>query len=294
VTGPSVLRAQAPAKINRELRVGPRRSDGYHEIRSRFATIDVADEIEAEEAARFELTCEPPGLPSAPPNLVARAALALAERAGVEPRARLRLVKRVPIGAGLGGGSADAAVTLLLLRRLWRLSLSDRDLATVAASLGSDVPFFLEGGEAEVGGRGERVEPREDRPSEELSLLVPPFSASTAEVYAAFDRVGGAGALPKRLEIEANGRFFGPNDLERAVVALRPELGDYLSSGRRVARECGLTGSGSTIVLLGASAQALSELLAGHAGARAIVCRTIGRAEYRTRLGDAGVSAAGA
>jgi len=95
VSGPRALRAEAPAKINRELRVGPRRPDGYHEIRSRFVTIDLADRVEAQEASHFELTCDPFGLPADRSNLVARAALALAEKAGVEPLARIRLVKRV-------------------------------------------------------------------------------------------------------------------------------------------------------------------------------------------------------
>jgi 4-diphosphocytidyl-2-C-methyl-D-erythritol kinase len=284
VTDPGVLVAEAPAKINRELRVGPRRADGYHEIRSRFVTIDLADRIEADESSRFELACEPPGLPTDRSNLVARAALALAEMAGLEPRARLRLVKRVPVGAGLGGGSADAAVTLFLLRRLWRLDLAEAELARLAASLGSDVPFFLLGGEADVGGRGERVEPRRDGPSKDLVLVVPPFSISTAEVYAAFDRLGGASPPPERLQIEGSGRFFGPNDLERAVVAVRPEMGEYLEGGCRIAAECAVTGSGSAIVLVGADEGGVSALVSGHPGARAICCRTLGRDAYRRRV----------
>ncbi|MGE5277031.1 MAG: 4-(cytidine 5'-diphospho)-2-C-methyl-D-erythritol kinase [Acidobacteriota bacterium] len=279
-----ILGADAPAKINRELRVGPRRADGYHEIRSRFVTIDLADRIEAEESSRLDLVCEPAGLAGLPTdrsNLAARAALALAETAGREPRVRLRLVKRIPAGAGLGGGSTDAAVTLRLLCRLWKLDVSEAELARLAASLGSDVPFFLVGGEADVGGRGERVEARPDEPSENLVLVVPPFSISTAEVYAAFDRLGGASPLPDRLEIEAGGRFFGPNDLERAVVAVRPEMGAFLESGRRIAAECAVTGSGSAIVLAGANAGGVKELVSRHTGSRAVSCRTLGRVAYR-------------
>jgi 4-diphosphocytidyl-2-C-methyl-D-erythritol kinase len=285
VTPPRILRAQAPAKINRELRVGPRRPDGYHEIRSRFVTIDLADAIEAQEATGLELVGEPPGLPADRSNLVARAALALAERLGLAPRVRLRLEKRVPMGAGLGGGSADAAVTLRLLCRLWRLSVSDSDLAALGATLGSDIPFFLFGGEADVAGRGERVTPRDDGPLRTLTLLFPPFSLSTADVYAEFDRIGGASPPPERLEIEASGRFFGPNDLERAVVAVRPEMGDYLASGRRIAGECAVTGSGSAIVLVGAAPESLAEILGRHPGSRVLGCRTIGRQEYRRRIG---------
>jgi len=284
LTEPRILGADAPAKINRELRVGPRGPDGYHEIRSRFVTIDLADRIEAEESSRFELACETPGLPTDPSNLVSRAAFALAEMAGREPHARLRLVKHVPVGAGLGGGSADAAVTLRLLCRVWRLDAAEAELARLAASLGSDVPFFLFGGEADVGGRGERVEARPDGPSEDLILVVPPFSISTAEVYAAFDRLGGGSPPPDRLEIEGSGRFFGPNELERAVVAVRPEMAGYLESGRRIATECAVTGSGSAIVLVGADGGGVKELVSRHAGARAIPCRTLGRASYRRRV----------
>src|SRR5438552_6779603 len=177
-----LLRAEAPAKINRELRVGARRPDGFHEIRSRFCTIDLADRLEIEEAAGLEITCAGIPVPEGDSNLVARAARRLAEELGIAPRARIRLEKRIPVGAGLGGGSADAAVTLLLLSRLWDSPLSAAGLSDVAASVGSDVPFFLQGGEADVTGRGERVTPREDGPARELLLLVPPFSIATRDV----------------------------------------------------------------------------------------------------------------
>ncbi|HTO89327.1 MAG TPA: 4-(cytidine 5'-diphospho)-2-C-methyl-D-erythritol kinase [Thermoanaerobaculia bacterium] len=280
-----VLRGEAPAKINRELRVGPRRADGFHEIRSRLVTIDLSDEIEVQSAARLDLTCDLPGLSVGPSNLVARAAMALAERLGLEPLVRLRLSKRIPVGAGLGGGSSDAAVTLRLLSRLWGRTVPDADLASIAAELGSDVAFFLFGGEADVGGRGESVSLREDGPRESLILIVPPFSISTAAVYEAFDRTGGASSPPALLEIEESGRFFGPNDLEGAVLAVAPEMANYLADGRRVARECAVTGSGSTLVLVGASPEAVAALLRNHPGARAIPTRTMGRREYLNRIG---------
>src|SRR5204862_4450846 len=163
-----LLRAEAPAKINRELRVGARRPDGFHEIRSRFCTIDLADRLEIEDADGLEITCAGIPVPEGDSNLVARAATGLAEELGIAPRARIRLEKRIPAGAGLGGGSADAAVTLRLLSRLWDAPLSAGGLSKVAARVGSDVPFFLHGGEADVTGRGERVTPREDGPVRQL------------------------------------------------------------------------------------------------------------------------------
>jgi 4-diphosphocytidyl-2-C-methyl-D-erythritol kinase len=292
VTGRPTLQAQAPAKINRELRVGPRRPDGYHDIRSRFAAIDLADSLEAEESDRMAFACEPAGVPSNETNLVVRAARALAAELGIEPSVRLHLTKRVPVGAGLGGGSADAGVTLRMLCHLWGRSPSEERLAAVAARLGSDVPFFLVGGEADVGGRGERVQPRDDGPSEELTLVVPPFSISTAQVYAAFDRIGGASSPPERLDLESSGRFFGPNDLEAAVVAVCPEMGAYLEGARGIAREAAITGSGSTLVLAGVGAREIAPYLASHPGARSLVCRTIGRAEYDRLTGRSGQSPA--
>jgi 4-diphosphocytidyl-2-C-methyl-D-erythritol kinase len=285
------LRAAAPAKINRELRVGPVRADGYHGIHSRFATIDLEDELEARPSDRLELVCDPPDLPSDRSNLVVRAALALAERLGVEPRASMRLSKKIPAGAGLGGGSSDAAAALRLLLRLWGAAISEEKLSETAATLGSDVPFFLVGGDADVSGRGEVVSGRADGPSVQLLLLVPPFAISTAEVYGAFDRVGRPSAPPERLEIESSGRFLGPNDLESAVLSVRPEMAAYLDSGRRLAEECEVTGSGSAIVLAGPREGARAEIERRHPEARLIACRTIARQEYRRRVDGLGAAA---
>jgi 4-diphosphocytidyl-2-C-methyl-D-erythritol kinase len=273
--------ADAPAKLNRELRVGPRRGDGFHGIRSRFASIDLADRIEASESDRLELQCDAPDVPRDRRNLVLRAAVALAESLGVEARGRLTLVKRIPAGAGLGGGSSDAATTIRLLCRLWGQTPSGGELSRLAASLGSDVPFFLSGGEADVTGRGERVAEAANVPEARVMLLVPPFPIPTAEVYAAFDALGPAPAAPERLDVESSGRFLGPNDLERAVVAVRPEMCAYLETGRRVAVECGVTGSGSAIVLVGASAEGLAEVARRHPEARLFSARTTSRAEFR-------------
>lgn len=276
-------RAEALAKVNRELRVGPRRADGFHEIRSRFVTVDLSDSLEVREGAAWEFSCA--GGPEDDSNLAARAAAALAEAAGIPRRGALSLEKRIPAGAGLGGGSADAAVALGMLASLWNVSMRAEGLAAIAASIGSDVPYFLSGGEADVGGRGERVVAREDSPARVITILVPPFSISTAEVYEAFDRIGGAEPPPERLAIETNGCFLGPNDLERAVVDVRPEMRDYLEDGRTVAAECGVTGSGSAIVLVGASAEAVGDLVTRRPGTRALPTRTVSRGEYRRRAG---------
>jgi 4-diphosphocytidyl-2-C-methyl-D-erythritol kinase len=284
-----MLTAEAPAKINRELRVGRLRPDGYHEISSRMTSIDLADRIRVEAADGLELRCDDPAVPTGDDNLVVRAARLLARAGGLEPRARLTLEKRVPMGGGLGGGSADAAITLLLLARFWRLGLGRERLASVAAELGSDVPFFLDGGEADVSGRGEVVTPLEDGdgPATDLLLVVPPFAISTAGVYRAY---AGRGRLPERLDLASPGheRFLGPNDLAPAVLLMEPGMEAYLSSAAALTDDWAISGSGATVVLHGAGRDAAARLAARHPEARVISCRTLSRAEYAARTGATG------
>jgi 4-diphosphocytidyl-2-C-methyl-D-erythritol kinase len=281
------LSAAAPCKINRELRVGRLREDGYHEVRSRMVAIDLADRITAEDADAVELACDDPSLPSGPENLVVRAAARLAEAAGVRRGARIRLEKRVPAGGGLGGGSSDAACTLRLLSALWGLALGGDDLQRVAAGLGSDVPFFLWGGEAEVTGRGERVDALPDSRPASLLLLVPPISVSTAAVYREY---AGRGTLPERLAVDGPGPsgYLGPNDLAPAVLAMEPRMQKYARSAAELTSDWAISGSGATIALHGAADGALEELRRRHPEARVIACRTLSRAEYLDRTRPTG------
>jgi len=276
------LTCLAPAKVNRELRVGELRPDGYHQILSRIVSIDLADRLHAEPADGLEFSCDDPAVPAGDGNLVVRAARLLAARAGVPPRARLRLEKNVPMGGGLGGGSADAAAALVALATLWELPAGAVPLAELAAELGSDVPFFLSGGEADVAGRGERVAPLEDEAGEaaELVLLVPPFSVSTAAVYRAY---AGRGRLPERLDVasERGGRFFGPNDLASAVLQVEGRMEDYLRSARRASLDTAISGSGSTIALHGVTPEGFHSLAERHPDARLVRCRTLPRREYQ-------------
>ena len=287
------LRADAPAKINRELRVGPLRSDGFHEIRSRIVAIDLADSIEVESGAG-SLTLHCAGLPleGGDSNLVVRAGKALAERLSrPSADAVIRLEKRIPVGAGLGGGSSDAARALVLLSRLWESPLSPEQLSSLAASLGSDVPFFLVGGEAEVSGRGEKVSPRPDSPAEDLLVLVPPFSISTADAYARHRPRSDTGTteIPP-LEIDSSGKYFGPNDLALAVLEINLEMLVLLEFARSLTPECTITGSGSAIVLRGASPDAGERLSSEFPLARIFRCRTLPREEYRLRTESSGGS----
>jgi 4-diphosphocytidyl-2-C-methyl-D-erythritol kinase len=283
---------EAPAKINRELRIGGLRPDGFHEIRSRIVAIDLCDTISvAPGRGELELSCEGLAVPSGESNLVVRTARALAERVRRPADARIHLTKSIPIGAGLGGGSSDAALALRLLSRLWKTALSSEELAEVAARIGSDVPFFLVGGEADVAGRGEHVRPLPDSESVELLLLFPPFPISTREAYLARSRAvreEGKGPLATSLDVETSGRFFGPNDLAFAVLQVRAEMSVLLDSARSLASEAAITGSGSTIVMKGASADASSRLAARHPETRLHRCRTLSREEYRVRTESSG------
>ena len=219
---------RALAKLTLELRVVGVRGDGYHDLDAEMVTIDLADDLELADGDALEITGlldrggEP--VPAGDDNLVRRALRALGRTASVH------LHKRIPPGAGLGGGSADAAAVL-------RWAGCD-DLA-LAASLGADVPFCLVGGRARVTGLGEVVEPlpQEDRA---FTLLTPPFGCSTVEVYRAWDRLGGP-------------RADGPNDLEPAALAVEPRLAEWRDRlGDATGETPVLAGSGSTWFVEGA------------------------------------------
>jgi 4-diphosphocytidyl-2-C-methyl-D-erythritol kinase len=289
------LAAQAPAKINRELRVGSLWPDGFHEIRSRLVSIDLADRIEVAPGRGMgvELSCEGISAGKDPSNLVVRAARALAEKVGRAADVRIHLEKRIPVGAGLGGGSSDAARTLALLARLWEVPLATEELARIGAALGSDVSYFFLGGEAEIAGRGERVTPLLDSASRELLLLTPPFRLSTRDVYSVHRRLASGsdgGGIPTALDIETSGKFFGRNDLAFAVLQMSLEMSVLLDSARELAAEAAITGSGSSIVLEGASPDAVERLAAKHPRARLQRCRTLPREEYRVRTEPSGGS----
>ena len=167
------LRLLAPAKVNLTLEVLGRRPDGYHEVRTVMQAVDLCDELLLAPSKELSLSVTPADAAPVEANLVLRAAEALAARAGVTDGAAITLRKHIPTAAGLGGGSSDAGATLLGLRRLWDLAVEDGELAEIAASLGSDVPFFLCGGTALATGRGETLLPLPP-PQEGAAVLLAP------------------------------------------------------------------------------------------------------------------------
>lgn len=224
----------APAKLNLFLRVLGRREDGYHDIRSLIVPLTLADGVQARRAERLLLTvvgeCAA-DVPRREDNLVVRAARALAEAEGREPEAELLLTKQIPVAAGLGGGSADAAATLRALASLWGVDSGPGRLREVAAGIGSDVPALVEVRPALVGGRGDIVEPTEV-PRTWWVLLTQPFAVQAADAYRWWDEDGGpAGPDPEPMltairsgDLERAGSLLS-NDLEAPVAARHAEVG---------------------------------------------------------------------
>ena len=166
------LRLPAYAKINLSLEVLGRRPDGYHDVATILQTVDLADTVTVAPGQELAVECGDPEL-SGERNIVWDAAVALARYTGVTPKASIRIEKRIPVAAGLGGGSADAAAALRGLNRLWELNLPDAELAAVAARLGSDVPFLLTGGTALGTGRGDQLERLPAVATTQLLLVAP-------------------------------------------------------------------------------------------------------------------------
>jgi 4-diphosphocytidyl-2-C-methyl-D-erythritol kinase len=240
------LALPAHAKLNLDLEVAGLRADGYHEVRTRFQAISLHDLLQVAPAAQTTLEG---GFPD---DLVTRASIALEEATGRSLPARFRLVKRIPAGSGLGGGSSDAATALRALARLYDL---DVDLAAVAAGLGADVPFFLKGGALQAEGRGERLCPLPSATGW-FALAWPGFGASTGAVYGAWDRVGGDGT----------------NHLLRAAMIVEPRLAAFAATLGPLWR---MTGSGTAFFRPCASREEAEAAIAG-LGCWTAVARPVG------------------
>lgn len=214
-----LLSVQAPAKINLSLRILGKRSDGFHELETIMAPVSLFDTLVFSESAEFSFSCDDASVPLDEGNLVVKAVRIFEREAGLLVRLAVHLEKRIPHGAGLGGGSSDAAMTLDALNRLYGTELSREKLAEMASELGSDVPFFLYKSQCLCTGRGECISPLPagERVEGELLLIKPSFGVPTASAY---------GLFAHALEIEGfdygvrtwSGCSF-VNDLERPVFA---------------------------------------------------------------------------
>jgi 4-diphosphocytidyl-2-C-methyl-D-erythritol kinase len=279
------VRVRAFAKINLSLRVLGTRPDGFHELRTLFQSIALHDTLTIRRRrGAFQLTCDNPRLPVDGRNLIVRAARAVwkASGRGGSPRdMRIDLVKRIPLEAGLGGGSSDAVAALRALGRLWRVD--EARLRAIAPTLGADVPYFMEGGTVLGRERGDVLVPQPDHPSAWVVLALPDFGVSTRDAYAWWDA-------------SASGRQYvasaGPqlplayvNDLQRPVAKRHPAIARIVTALRRAgAAHAAMSGSGSAVFGLFArkseAARAARAISAGLCS-QTIVTRTLSRTACR-------------
>ena len=275
----------APAKINLSLEILRRRDDGFHDVATVLQTIDLADELAFTPASEIVVEGDTEGIPLEE-NLVYRAARLLQNHLGETPGARIHLNKRIPLAAGLGGGSADAAATLVGLCRLWERDLRRGELATLAAKLGSDVPFFLYGGTALAEGRGERITPLPPLRHADIVLLAPPIDlpAKTATLYRSLDPADFTGGEVTRALVAAMRKRLPPtpdelfNGFARAALERFEGLEGYWSRFEKAgADNVHLSGAGPSLFSLARSrdeAEALHRRCL-HAGLPAFVVSAV-------------------
>jgi 4-diphosphocytidyl-2-C-methyl-D-erythritol kinase len=292
------------AKINRSLRILGKRPDGYHEIRTVLQTVSLHDTLQFSIAPDPEITlsCDNPVIPNDQNNLIMRAAMTLRDHYGVRTGVSIHLEKRIPVQGGLGGGSSNGAVTLLGLAHLWKVSATVSELEQLAAGLGSDVPFFLIGGRALGTGTGTKLSALPDLDVQELLIVAPLATVSTAEAYKALSSP--ALTTPKSDSILAISH--GPssssdsdqcvvsgdlgNDFEEVIFDIEPEIGRVknalLQAGARGAL---LAGSGSSVFGIFDNREARQralEQIRAESSWRIFPCATVSREEYTRAMGS--------
>ncbi len=282
---PRVVRVKAFAKINLSLRVLGARPDGYHELRTTFQSLALHDTLTfTERKGPFQIVCDNPACPVDVNNLVWRAAERMWRAAGHRSALTglsVRIAKKIPMQAGLGGGSSDAAAAIRALAAWWRIDLGGRLVRQIAAGLGADVPFFLHGGTALGMGRGEVLVPIPDALKAWVVIVLPAFGVSTAEAYRWWDEdhgtTRGPGPTPGAC---ATG---WSNDLEPPVVRRHPKIARIGKALRRHgASQAAMSGSGSAVFGLFTS-RAIADAAAAAVGGRScrvLMTRTLNRARH--------------
>lgn len=255
----------AHAKINLTLDILGTLPGGYHELRSVMQALELHDTLEITPAHRggIEISCDSAAVPLGPENLVYQAAELLMQETGCSKSVRINIQKRIPLAAGLGGGSADAAAALAGLNQLWSLGLPPAVLVKLGARIGADIPFFIHGKTALVTGMGEKVFPLPPPPPVGVVLVKPDFGVSTALVYRLFDDFSPAPApgrsdrMIKAIEkADINDISFDlgnnlGNDLEPVVASLHPEIRDIKGELKKAgATGAEMSGSGPTVFAL--------------------------------------------
>ena len=250
------LTVRAHAKINWSLAICGERENGYHDLDMLMQAIDLSDELIFESARWLTLTIDGQRLPADNRNLVIRAANALNDALGTHHGARIQLKKNIPSRAGLGGGSADCAATLIALNRLWKLNLPLRTLMQIGLKLGADVPFCLQGGLCRAEGVGEILTPLENAPEIDLVMITPGGGLSTPAVFQAWNQGGypmadiDNAALAEALRSRdfETAQALSRNDLEAPAISLMPEIAEIMEKYRSLgAKFVRMSGSGSTV-----------------------------------------------
>jgi 4-diphosphocytidyl-2-C-methyl-D-erythritol kinase len=251
------LRVLAPAKVNLTLEVLGRRADGYHEIRSVMATCDLRDDVRAGPAKTLDVRIRPDVGAAAGEDLASLAVRALADATGHAPQAHVHVRKRIPVAAGLGGGSSDAGAVLRALAALWATTV---DVVAVGARVGSDVPFFAAGcAVAEIGGRGEAVVPLTPAEGPWVVIVTLAARSATPEVYAALDpgARGDGRATAALADLFRKGAATGPairtllrNDLATAAAKVCPAVAEARAAAARRGIELSVSGSGPSLFAL--------------------------------------------
>ncbi len=294
------------AKINWSLSVLGKRPDGYHEIRTILQTTSLHDSLSFAAVSESEIvfTCDDSRVPAGESNVVVRAANALRERFSIQSGAAINLEKRIPIKGGLGGGSSNAAVTLLGLAQLWRVSAGASELAQIAEVLGADVPFFLYGGRALATGTGTTLMCLPDTATQHLLIVSPDAKVSTAKAYAAL-RLSALTttesnpilAVSRGVAKSTDSDQWSPfedlgNDFEGVIFDIEPEIARAKKALIRAgARGALLAGSGSSVFGIFDSHEARRRALNDietESGWRVFSCDTLSRAEYFRALGSSG------
>ncbi|WP_433871339.1 4-(cytidine 5'-diphospho)-2-C-methyl-D-erythritol kinase [Saccharopolyspora sp. CA-218241] len=288
---PTPITVRVPAKVNLHLAVGDARPDGYHELVTVFQALSLTDEVTVVPADEPTIEVHGEGadsVPTGPSNLAWKAVRLLAERSDrdpEEPGVALTINKGIPVAGGMAGGSADAAATLLALNAVWRLEMGRDELGALAAELGSDVPFSLQGGTALGTGRGERLVPVLARHTFHWVIALDKRGLETPAVYGELDRLRGesghsrVGEVEPLLEALASGdprqlALLLGNDLQASAVSLRPGLRRTLRAGVQAGALAGIvSGSGPTCAFLCTDGEAAVRVAAELSGAG--VCRTV-------------------
>jgi len=295
------LKVASFAKINRSLRILGKRADGYHEVETILQTVSLHDEITfSREDQDILLTCDSPEIPTDRTNLIVRAALLLRERFSKTSGVKISLTKRIPAQGGLGGASSNAAVTVLALNCLWDLNLNRSEVVNVLASLGSDVPFFLDGGVALARGTGTDISPLPDFEKSHLLIITPNAKVSTPAAYQALK----APSLTTQESVSILSSSFAEptftdsdhealyNDFEGVIFEIEPEIKRAKLALLEAGAQGGLlAGSGSSVFGIfeneGTRAQALADLKC-EPGWRVFSCDTLSREEYYESLNSSG------